>query len=354
QIMALAAPKVAAWKDRIQRQAHAQGYLENPFGHCVGATSRILTGDLRWVEAQSLKAGDVLLAFDEEKKGNYRSRRYRESMVVGARTLPISAMKVHLSDGSVLTTTPNHPWIAEHYPSGGEWVWRETQHLVPGTSVLKAMQPWETLGTRDAGWLAGLFDGEGYISKNPTLGKASFFCGIAQNPGKVFEHIKASLTTLGFQFGFGQNHKDRPCQQLHIKGGRAEQLRFLGSIRPERLLAKVTTGMLGEVQRCQDVKVVKVVPAGKQEITLLETTSRTYFAEGFAMHNSLTFFEVFKKEDGEWRPGKEANEVLAYPAQSTGAAMLRECLVELGEHEDPDYYLLLIPTHDSILMAVWE
>ena len=63
---------------------------------------------------------------------------------------------------------------------------------------------------------------------------------------------------------------------------------------------------------------------------------------------SSNFFEVFRKgKNGEWVLGKEASEALAQNPQSTAAAMLRECLLLLGQQES-DWFQLLIPTHDSI------
>lgn len=71
---------------------------------------------------------------------------------------------------------------------------------------------------------------------------------------------------------------------------------------------------------------------------------------------SMTFFEVFRKNaDGVMVLGKEANEVLAFLPQSTGAFMLREVLVTLDSHpEHGRAFWLLIPTHDSIAYEVLE
>lgn len=72
---------------------------------------------------------------------------------------------------------------------------------------------------------------------------------------------------------------------------------------------------------------------------------------------SLAFFDVLKKgEDGKWRPtGKEANEVLAFLPQSTCAAMLRWCLVELAKHPwHGDRFWLLFSVHDAIYVEARE
>jgi len=62
------------------------------------------------------------------------------------------------------------------------------------------------------------------------------------------------------------------------------------------------------------------------------------------------FFEVLKK-DGTL--GRQANEVLAFLPQSTGASLLRETLLRLAP-SDPGTLRLLAPIHDSVLCEVRE
>lgn len=68
------------------------------------------------------------------------------------------------------------------------------------------------------------------------------------------------------------------------------------------------------------------------------------------------FFAALQKNDfGEWEWGREANEVLAFLPQSTGAGMLRKSLLQvdaLPSHQQ--VFDLLIPTHDSITIQVRE
>ena len=87
-----------------------------------------------------------------------------------------------------------------------------------------------------------------------------------------------------------------------------------------------------------------------------EDTRRRAHAEGRLVNPfsySMSFFEIYTKRDGEWVLGKEASECLAFLPQSTAAAMLREVLVDLGEHPDEGVkFNLLAPTHDSITLEI--
>lgn len=67
---------------------------------------------------------------------------------------------------------------------------------------------------------------------------------------------------------------------------------------------------------------------------------------------TMSFFDVFTHRDGQWVPGKEGNECLAFLPQSTAAAMLRKILVELIDAEEHrEWYKVLTPIHDSVLVS---
>lgn len=62
------------------------------------------------------------------------------------------------------------------------------------------------------------------------------------------------------------------------------------------------------------------------------------------------FFEVLRKgKDGKWRPGKEANEALAFRPQSSGSSMLRETLLHAAD-ADGDLFDILAPIHDAVFL----
>ena len=84
------------------------------------------------------------------------------------------------------------------------------------------------------------------------------------------------------------------CVNLVLAGGRASILRFLGTIRPERLLGKMDVSMIGSTGRhdrrqggFDHPHVVSKVFLGEQETVAFQTSTRTFVAEGLASHNSF-------------------------------------------------------------------
>lgn len=74
-------------------------------------------------------------------------------------------------------------------------------------------------------------------------------------------------------------------------------------------------------------------------------------AFGYTRH----FYDVFTKRDGKWVLGSEAEKVLAFLPQSTGAGIMSECLISVDEifGSDPDFNPC-ITEHDKIVCEVSE
>lgn len=64
-------------------------------------------------------------------------------------------------------------------------------------------------------------------------------------------------------------------------------MRFLGSVRPLRLLSKYSPESTGSVYYDPWVTVVRVTPVGDREVVALQSSSRTFVAEGFLSHNCI-------------------------------------------------------------------
>ncbi|WP_407815627.1 LAGLIDADG family homing endonuclease, partial [Staphylococcus aureus] len=59
----------------------------------------------------------------------------------------------------------------------------------------KFFEPWAARSGREAGWLAGIYDGEGYLSIKNRRGTQ---LGVAQKPGVVLSEIERLLKNFGY------------------------------------------------------------------------------------------------------------------------------------------------------------
>ncbi len=283
---------------------------------CVSPETRVLTADLRWVPAGDLVEGEHLLAFDEHPAdpgyGRAAGRKYRDAVVASTERGPLPCYDLRFSDGTSVRVSADHRWLCYSGQEAAHWV--RTDELRAGdlraSWVVKTFTPWEKDLSREAGYLAGAFDGEGYIHQRPGQPQYNSRIGFTQVGNEMLAEVEGFLKALGFGY---QHHISPPSpgQSLRIDGTprqdkhdlvigtRPEVLEFLGSVRPVRLLARFQPGLLGRLNMANRVRLVEKTYVGEQEVVKLGTTAGTYFAEGLASHN-CGFWGYWKMADQTW------------------------------------------------------
>ena len=265
--------------------------------YCPAMTERVLTSDLRWVPAGDLQIGEMLVGFDEYpfnigSCGNKR-RRYRPSAITNFVPVKRRMIRLEFSDGSTVRAAADHPWLAMTGTESRNQTWltaSEIKNAVDaeqGRWLHKFIAPWATNFDIEAGWLAGMLDGEGSVRlKSPGLSVQ-----VSQNEGPVLARLQDAIKKYGYIYTLDDAKK---CRVIRILGGWRENSRFLGSLRPTRLLANFEAALLGGEfsaqlegeKRAAPLKVVKCFVEDEEWCAGIETSSRTYLCEGFGAHNS--------------------------------------------------------------------
>lgn len=259
---------------------------------CITPEMRVLTEDLRWVDAGKIQEGDWLLAFDEyNTKGRTTGgRRQKRAQVVSIQRFEQDTYRVRTPRGS-LDCSGDHRWLVRGFRDVYRWATTEELMKWQPRNVLWITSPWSLLENRDAGYLAGLADGEGTLHQNdkaPSKGKALGVTVLTNTNEHVIEECRKALERRGFSFSLKRYSRKNPAHQditvIYLTGGLWKQRQFLGSVRPPRLLsqhdASLPHRLLGEA-----VPVLSIESLGTREVVALQTTSGTYIAEGFAAHN---------------------------------------------------------------------
>lgn len=282
-------------------------------GSCLTPEHEVLTADLRYVPLGDVQEGDKLVAFDEDAAGSAgRSRRYKTGTVLRTRRSVREVMRVELDNGSVFHATPDHRWLVR--TTGGTlYTWRTTAQLRVGTIIPRPLDHWSTLNDRRAGYLAGMYDGEGSLYARATQNGQYRVCqlSLSQRPGVVLDQCRQYLRELGL--GSTSDVNSRGVATLRLNGGQANIGRLLGSIRPRRLLAKFRPDMLGSVRTTpnQRPRVVSVEPVGKREVVEIDIDAKTMVVEGYLHHNCYMHDEGYLSPQGNnyWRGIIVKNEV---------------------------------------------
>jgi len=144
---------------------------------------------------------------------------------------------------------------------------------------------WDEDNSKGAGYLAAAFDGEGSFAQAPRQNSDGIYMNLSfsQKENEMSAKVDAELEERGFRF---YKNKQTDCQRYNLNGGRPGMLKFLGQIRPPRLLAKFAPNKIGVVNSLDNVKVVKKEFIGDQEVIGFKTGTQTIIVDGFASHNS--------------------------------------------------------------------
>jgi intein/homing endonuclease len=162
----------------------------------VAPETRILTSDLRWVRADSIKKGDKLIGFDENPPKRYGQRKFKESIVEDVGAIERPCYRVNLSDGTKVICSSEHQWLV--FTAGSRTVWKMTKDLVPTDRVYKVCDVWDDL-PQDyrLGYLAASFDGEGCLTQvNGRIQQLTF----SQRDNSMLKQVKQYLEDFGFDY----------------------------------------------------------------------------------------------------------------------------------------------------------
>jgi len=295
--------------------------------YCMAPETRVLRADLRWVRADELKEGDSLVAFDEDRpKGKGQRRKWRQSSVVRAGRRDLPRVRV-VTDRAAVTVSSEHMFLcvgqkgygvmarseesAVDRKKGYGHLWVRADRLVPGDRIAFLAEPWEDGTSHLHGYLKGIADGEGCVDKN------SAQIGISQKAGAVCDEIGATLHGCGFKATLRRANGQGVVREWELLGV-AQCLRFLGEVRPTRLLTKAAylysgiamSGGKGKKGAQTHAVVISAEAEGVGPVVTLETTTHTVITEGLCSHNTGMPFSAARMsrirhwdrvEDWRWR-----------------------------------------------------
>ena len=260
-------------------------------GHCLALGTKVLTDSLQWAPIEELQPGDGLIAFDENSPAPGKRRKFRKATVEATRRLMLPCYELEFDDGTTVTAAYDHLWLMARATHGRCWV--RTDQLRAGaeraSKMYKLFDVWKEDHSWEAGYLAAAFDGEGWIDGNANHIRK---LGFAQRSNEMLDMTARILKEKGFgnirqylhssKSGYGDN----PVYNI-VLNTRRESVRFLGTMRPQRLLGKFHPDRLGAVNGSPHVTLVRKTFVGDREVIALQTDTRTYIAEGLPSHNCI-------------------------------------------------------------------
>lgn len=241
---------------------------------CLVAGQRVLTADLRWLPVEALDIGDEIIGFS----GLGADSVYQPATVLSRHKIVRPVYRVATTLGEI-AASENHLVIRSHPKEGRSWV--RIKDIRPGDHIAYTIAPFTRDTSWESGWLAGFFDGEGSVA-----------CGmvsVAQKEGATLDYAIRVAHAGGHDLRIKHVREDRVVH-MDIVGDHAAGMRFLGSVRPQRLLPKAAhlwSGRRTYSKRTPLAIVEHVTAVGRDEVYAIGTSTGTLLTEGFLSHNSM-------------------------------------------------------------------
>jgi len=321
--------------------------------YCLEPSMRVLTEDLRWVPVAMLRVGDKLIGFDENHGGTGNGRTWQPATVTETSVIRAPRYEMTMKSGKKVYCTGEHMWLSSWASQITRWDWRKTSEMKPGDRIKSlGVEPWKTDTSREGGYLAGFFDGEGYLSKTMDLGYTQLF-------GPIQEHVNQMLKERDFEMNTWVERQER-LARVRLAGGITERMRFLGTIRPERLLASFPDKFYGgriygnRRTALADEIVASVRRIHDGPVVALGTSTNTLIAEGLLSHNTkigkfyelyqqgIVTLDVYNEREGVFEKRTLTQEMLGVEAEEEFEASIAE----------PEWLVIQLPSWE--LYTDWE
>ena len=286
---------------------------------CLDPDTKVLTADLRWVRIDDLKVGDELVACDEgqtpeeknrdiaertrgkkngikrerPKKHINRERKMRTCKVEGKWDNFESALSIQFEDGREIVCSPEHQWLYKRH-GNSDPIWRKAKNIKVGEYVRYITELWDE-PTYEDGWFGGFVDGEGYLSKEVDNGTD---LTVTQRFNVAYDRAKKYLKDRNYTFR--QETDIRTPDDSSVLGrdpvgrlivGRSDELfKLLGQSRPSRFISRrwwEGKTLPGKKTGIGWAKVISVDILPARRLVDIQTSTRTFIAEGFVSHNCL-------------------------------------------------------------------
>ena len=225
--------------------------------------------------------------------------------------------------------------------NGSDMVKVETRR---SAEIATLAQLWDWSGEEfSRGWLAGIFDAEGSFGRRDGRKARPGSLRISNTSGPILDSIVSHGHAAGFQFRI-ENFHGSHCKTARLYGALDEIGRFFGQVRPALTYKK--EGGFGHRIEGGTPKVVAVEYVGEQDLVDIQTSKRTFIANGYLTHNCYaeTFAERFRGVPGHpYEQGFDLRlvpEKLAEPLKwSSPKSIFVNSMSDLFHEDVPDAYI---------------
>ena len=265
-------------------------------GMCLEPSTRILTSDLRWIPIDEIKVGQELVGVEEEpRSGRGAGRKMQVATVEVKREVKDHAFEIRLDNGERIIATGLHRFL---YQRAGAFAlnWKQVRRMRVGDKIKTLCRPWGSPNLED-GWIAGMLDGEGSLGVKSGGAEVN----ISQRLGPVYDRVVSYM--IDRKYSYREEFDLREYKAVHPAAPKtkrkpfgkvcvarmSEMFRLIGQTRPTRFITTPWwTGkeLPGKKVSSGWARILSITPVGERRMIDLQTSTKTFIAEGFVSHNS--------------------------------------------------------------------
>jgi hypothetical protein len=275
-------------------------------GLCLDPKTRVLTAELEWLPIEEIQIGDELIACDENTSYQGAGRKMQTCRVEATREVSEPAFEVSMDNGAKLVSTADHRFLFKKR-GAVDTKWMRVKDARVGDEIKYVTDPWGDSSFEDC-WMSGLVDGEGCLRHK----KGGVELSVSQVDGAVLNRARKYFAERTYSVREEVDRRkgqetsklgNKPVYKLVISRT-AELFKFMGQCYPTRFQqfrwweGKELPGKrIGNGYR----KIVSIRELPAQRMIDLQTSTKTFIAEGFVSHNStitraLIVFWAFMNE----------------------------------------------------------
>lgn len=273
-------------------------------GMCLDPNTKILKSDFTWVRISDIEIGDEIIGVDEHPRCQGSSRKLKPGIVEGKIKKIRKSYKITFDNGKTLICTGEHRWLARTTATDCHWRSIEgdgKKKLNVGNNIRRIVtDTWET-GDFEDGWIGGMLDGEGSLAKKNRLGGNIV---ISQLSGDVFNKLINYFELHDYTYRIEIDNPERkskfgkkPVNKI-VLSRTNEIFKLIGITRPTRFIKRDwwIGKKIPQIKSGNYSKITNIECIGEQEVIDLQTSIKTFIAEGYVSHNS-TFAVLYILDD---------------------------------------------------------
>lgn len=270
-------------------------------GFCLDKDTKILSDDLNWIRLDDVKIGQKIVSVDEyPEKGRGKGRKMRTAVVEKKSIVYEEAFEIKLSNGEKVIATEKHKFLSKKWECSTETCWKRVEDMNVGSSIRYITNTWEGKNYED-GWFSGMIDGEGSLAKKSRSGGLIV---VSQVAGPVWNRLIKYLNYENYNYRIEEDKRtpedsSRLGSKIVYKAivsRMNEMFRLVGKTRPSRFINNKwweNKNLPGKRSGDAWLKIISIKSVGKREMVDLQTSEKTYIANGLVSHNSTAMTGFF-------------------------------------------------------------